>query len=58
MRRRLVVAIGLGLFLVLGTDASAQLASLTALVGTVSDSAGLVLPGATVVAVNTGTNDT
>ena len=37
---------------------SAQLASQTALVGTVTDSGGGVIPGATVVAVNTGTNDT
>jgi hypothetical protein len=37
---------------------SAQLASQTALVGTVTDSGGGVLPGATVVAVNTGTKDT
>ena len=40
------------------TGADAQLASQTALVGTVSDQAGSVLPGATVVAVNTGTRDT
>ena len=39
----------------LATDASAQLASQTALVGTVTDSADLVVPGAQVVAVNTGT---
>src|SRR5215212_11158569 len=38
--------------------ALAQLASQTALVGTVSDSAGAVLPGAQVVAVNVGTKDT
>src|SRR5687767_14334256 len=38
--------------------ASAQVASQTALVGTVTDSGGGVLPGATVVAVNTGTRDT
>jgi hypothetical protein len=37
---------------------AAQLASQTALVGTVSDSGGGVLPGAQVVAVNTGTKDT
>ena len=36
----------------------AQLASQTALVGTVTDSGGLVLPGAQVVAVNVGTKDT
>jgi hypothetical protein len=44
--------------LVLATAAHAQLASQTALVGTVADSAGLVLPGASVVAVNVGTHDT
>jgi hypothetical protein len=38
--------------------AAAQLASQTALVGTVSDTAGGVLPGAQVVAVNLGTRDT
>src|SRR6188768_3116803 len=38
--------------------ASAQLATQTALVGTVSDTAGAVLPGAQVVAVNVGTKDT
>lgn len=37
---------------------AAQLASQTALVGTVTDSGGLVVPGAQVVAVNTGTQDT
>ncbi len=36
----------------------AQLASQTALVGTVTDSGGLVVPGAQVVAVNSGTADT
>ena len=49
-------------FLVLGllfsTAAFAQLATQTALVGTVSDAGGLVLPGAAVVAVNVGTRDT
>ena len=40
------------------TTAVAQLASQTALVGTVSDTGGGVLPGAQVVAVNTGTRDT
>src|SRR3954452_4411048 len=48
----------LGLGLLLATDASAQLASQTALVGTVTDSADLVVPGAQVVAGNTGTKDT
>jgi hypothetical protein len=38
--------------------APAQLASQTALVGTVTDSAGGVLPGVQVVAVNSGTKDT
>jgi hypothetical protein len=42
----------------LTTTAWAQLASQTALVGTVTDSGGLVVPGAQVVAVNTGTQDT
>src|SRR5437763_6730243 len=42
----------------LAGNASAQLASQTALVGTVTDSAGLPVPGAQVVAVNTGTADT
>src|SRR4051794_30863682 len=37
------------------TPAAAQLASQTALVGTVTDSGGAVVPGAQVVAVNTGT---
>jgi hypothetical protein len=40
------------------TPAAAQLASQTALVGTVTDSSGAVLPGASVVAVNAGTRDT
>ena len=40
------------------SPAPAQLASQTALVGTVSDSGGGVLPGAQVVAVNLGTKDT
>ena len=44
--------------LFLASPCWAQLASQTALVGTVTDSAGLVLPGAAVVAVNTGTKDT
>jgi hypothetical protein len=42
----------------LSATASAQLANQTALVGTVTDSAGLVVPGAQVVAVNLGTQDT
>jgi hypothetical protein len=40
------------------TPAAAQLASQTALVGTVTDSGGAVVPGAQVVAVNTNTGDT
>jgi hypothetical protein len=46
----------LGLFL--ASSAFAQLATQTALVGTVSDATGGVIPGATVVAVNTATQDT
>ena len=42
----------------LATSAAAQLASQTALVGTVTDSGDLVVPGAQVVAVNAGTKDT
>ncbi|MEN3339510.1 MAG: hypothetical protein V7647_3186 [Acidobacteriota bacterium] len=44
--------------LLLAPDASAQLASQTALVGTVTDTGDLVVPGAQVVAVNIGTKDT
>src|SRR2546423_3657756 len=44
--------------LLVANNALAQLASQTALVGTVTDSGGLVLPGAHVVAVNSGTRDT
>ena len=53
---RLSLFLGLSLFL--ATNAWAQLASQTALVGTVTDSGGAVLPGATIVAVNSGTKDT
>ena len=56
MVRRVASFLVLGLLLT--TAAHAQLASQTALVGTVSDAGGLVLPGASVVAVNTGTRDT
>jgi len=56
MLRRISSFLGLGLLL--ASTASAQLATQTALVGTVIDSAGLVLPGASVVAVNVGTKDT
>jgi hypothetical protein len=45
------------LVVLLASSASAQLANQTALVGTVTDSTGSVIPGATVVAVNTGTQD-
>ena len=48
----------LGLVLLLATNAWAQLASQTALVGTVTDRDGGVVPGAQVVAVNVGTKDT
>jgi hypothetical protein len=54
--RRMPLFLALGLFLT--GNAWAQLASQTALVGTVTDSGGAVLPGATVVAVNAGTKDT
>src|SRR5258708_236946 len=53
---RISLSVGLGLFA--ATGASAQLASQTALVGTVTDPGGLVVPGAQVVAVNVGTRDT
>ena len=53
---RTLSSICLGVFL--ASNAWAQLASQTALVGTVTDSSGGVLPGATVVAVNQGTNET
>ena len=56
MTRR--VCVFLGLCLLLATTAWAQLASQTALVGTVTDSGGLVMPGALVTAVNVGTKDT
>ena len=56
MRRQLSACVGV--FLLLTASAWAQLASQTALVGTVSDSGGAVVPGAQVVAVNVGTQDT
>ena len=56
MIRRVSSFLGLGLLL--ATSAWAQLASQTALVGTVTDSGDLVVPGAQVVAVNVGTKDT
>jgi carboxypeptidase family protein len=48
----------MSLVVLLAADASAQLASQTALVGTVKDSSGGVLPGASVVATNINTQDT
>src|SRR5207247_7221577 len=56
MIRRLSSCVILGLCV--ATTAAAQLDSQTALVGTVTDSGGLVVPGAQVVAVNVGTKDT
>ena len=56
MVRRIGLALCLGLFL--ASNEAAQLASQTALVGTVSDTGNLVVPGAQVVAVNVGTKDT
>ena len=52
------VSVTVSLCLLLATSAWAQLASQTALVGTITDSGGLVIPGALVTAVNTGTKDT
>jgi hypothetical protein len=52
------VSLFLSISLFLVTDVSAQLASQTALVGTVTDSGGLVVPGAQITAVNAGTRDT
>jgi hypothetical protein len=51
------ISVFLAWSLLLATAAAAQLATQTALVGTVTDSGGLVLPGAQVVAVNVGTQD-
>jgi Carboxypeptidase regulatory-like domain len=56
MMRRL--SLTLGFCLVVATQGYAQLASQTALVGTVTDSGGLVVPGAQVTAVNIATKDT
>ena len=55
MRR---IALALSVCLLLAAPVAAQLASQTALVGTVTDNTGGVMPGAQVVAVNTGTKDT
>lgn len=57
MPRRLPLLLAC-LCLLTAATASGQLASQTALVGTVTDSGDLVVPGAQVVAVNTGTKDT
>jgi hypothetical protein len=56
MVRRVTALLCLGLCL--AVNASAQLASQTALVGSVTDDASLAVPGAQVVAVNLGTKDT
>src|SRR5436305_4969801 len=56
MTGRALLSLVLSLFS--ATGAWAQLASQTALVGTVTDSDGLAVPGAQVVAVNAGTRDT
>lgn len=55
MDRKLVVAIA---FLALAPALSAQLATTTSLVGTISDATGKVIPDAKVTAVETGTADT
>src|SRR4051812_348683 len=55
MRR---LALSLGCSVLFAASAWAQLASQTALVGTVTDQGGLIVPGAQVVAVNAGTRDT
>ncbi len=57
MLRRLLPLVTCGVLL-FAAIASAQLASQTALVGTVTDSGDLAVPGAQVVAVNTGTKNT
>jgi hypothetical protein len=54
IRRALTSAI---LCMLLASSASAQLATQTALVGTVTDQSGSVLPGATITAVNVATQD-
>ena len=51
--RLLALAFGV----LLATNAAAQLATQTAIVGTVTDSSGSVVPGAAVTAVNVGTQD-
>jgi hypothetical protein len=52
------LALSLGCSLWFAASGWAQLASQTALVGTVTDQGGLIVPGAQVVAVNAGTRDT
>jgi carboxypeptidase family protein len=56
MVRRALLSLSFGVFL--ATSAWAQLASQTALVGTVTDADGLAVPGAQITAVNSGTRDT
>jgi outer membrane receptor protein involved in Fe transport len=56
MKRDIVTALLTVVFC--ASSAFAQLASQTALVGTVTDGGGLAVPGASVVAVNQGTKDT
>jgi Carboxypeptidase regulatory-like domain len=56
MVRPVLLALCFGVFL--AASVSAQLASQTALVGTVTDSDGLAVPGAQITAVNAGTRDT
>jgi hypothetical protein len=46
------------LFTLLGATASAQIATTTALVGTITDASGNTVPSAKVTAVNSGTHDT
>jgi hypothetical protein len=53
---RLFTAVTISIFLL--CSASAQIATTTALVGTVTDTSGKTVPGAKVTAVNTGTHDT
>src|SRR5258706_2264878 len=58
VRATLSMCLSVSFLACLPGSASAQLASQTALVGTVTDNSGSVVPGATVVAVNVGTQDT
>jgi hypothetical protein len=51
------VFLSMSFVVLLAGSAAAQLANQTAIVGTVTDSSRAVIPGATVVAVNTGTQD-